>query len=365
MRLPYFVKYFGRVTLKNRQINKLFDRYMSNFYNRIMGRSPPQDIWFDDGYVEDYTIIYPLLNKYNVTGTLAIITSRVGKPGFLNINQLKIMMREGWKVASHSVTHRDFKRLTFEEADWELQTSKEWIEKNLGVTPLMFMPPYGLHAITRAQKQHVLSYYPTICAETQHFHSRHFRLDWIRQDADFSGTDANWNKEVRQAIAEYERKSLMKILQNIELNSGYFKCNKNEIKVPHATLPLGYTVRSMYGSEANKRDKTAWEALYGKKWHVPNDGYVFFLEFNGNVIGTYFVVYRDGVGTFHSSTVDEEHRRKGLYRYMTRIAIQHLINEGITEFEIQPAPILWNFWRSLGFRKVYTISSHSKSGAFS
>jgi len=154
-----------------------------------------------------------MLKRYNLTGILAIVTGRVGKRGFLNVDQLKTMIGDGWKVASHGVTHRNFRNLTLEEADWELRTSKQWIEKNLGVTPIIFLPPYGPNEINRLQKKHCLSYYPLICQEPLHFHSRHFRHGWTREDADF-GADPDWNRQVRQGVTEYERATLQKILEN-------------------------------------------------------------------------------------------------------------------------------------------------------
>jgi len=331
-----------------------------------MGRAPPQVLWFDDGYVEDYTIIYPLLKKYKVTGVLAIVTSRVGKRGFLNIEQLKLMMSEGWQIASHSVTHRNFKKLTLEEADWELQTSKRWIQENLGVTPRMFMPPYSLRAMTPPQKQRALSHYPFICAETQHFHSNHFRLDWTRDLADFSGTDVNWNSEKREGVADFERASLRKFLKNIELTSEFWRGDLHELNLPSLPkLPEGYTLKAVIANEVSDKHKIAWQRLNEKEWSVPDDALVFFIEFNDAVVATEYAHARKGVGTLHSAIVDTRHRKKGFYRLMSLSGLQHLVRQGITVFELHTnIRMLWHFWTTLGFKKVNTISPHAQSRAF-
>lgn len=337
---------------------------MSEFYDRIMGRTPPQAIWFDDGYIEDYTIIYPLLKRYNVVGSLAIVTSRIGKRGFLNVDQMKIMMNEGWKVASHSVTHRNFKKLTLEQTDWELRTSKEWIQENLGVTPIMFMPPYGVKEITETQKQQILQYYPFICTEPQHFHSRHFRVDWNLKLVDLSGADVNWNKEVRQDVSEYERATLRKFLEDIKLNSGFWRGDLHELYLPSPPkLPEGYTLKSFVANEVSDKDKLVWQRLNEKKkWSVPSDALVFFIKFNDTIVATEYALSRNGVGTLHSAIVDNHHRRHGFYRLMSLSGIQYLVQQGITVFELHTnIRILWHFWYSLGFRKVYRISPHAQS----
>jgi peptidoglycan/xylan/chitin deacetylase (PgdA/CDA1 family) len=364
MKLPNFVKSFCRITLKNKRTTRLFDRYMSDFYDRLMGRSPPQKLWFDDGYVEDYTIIFPLLKRYNIVGTLAIVTGRVGKRGFLNVDQLKIMMNEGWKIASHSVTHRNFKRLSLEEVDSELRRSKEWIQNNLGVTPIMFVPPYGLKGITEAQKQQILQYYPFICMETQHFHSNNFRLDWSRDLADFSETDVDWNSELRQGVAEYERATLRKFLENIELHSGFWRAELHTLNLPNPPkMPEGYTLKSVIANDVSDKHKMAWQRLNEKKeWSVPGDALVFFILFDGNLVATEYALARNGIGTLHSAIVDDHHRKKGFYRLMSLSGIQYLIQQGITVFELHTnIGILWHFWHSLGFRKVYRISLHAQS----
>lgn len=163
------------------------------------------DLWFDDGYVEDFTIIRPLLREHGLIGILAIITSKVGEEGYLNIEQLKIMIREGWKIASHSVTHQSFKNLSMKEVDWELRKSLEWINENLGLTPVGFVAPYG--HINQTQKALAMSYYRFVRAHGNilNFHSKYFQS---KEDAlRFLG------RKYSDKRAEYERVVLKKVLK--------------------------------------------------------------------------------------------------------------------------------------------------------
>ncbi|MCK4266673.1 MAG: polysaccharide deacetylase family protein, partial [Thermoplasmata archaeon] len=111
------------------------------------------DIWFDDGDLSIFEIGFPLLKRHGMTATVAIVTGYVGKNyplyrrqpcPFVNIEQLKELLEEGWEIASHSVTHRSFLELSLDEALAELVDSKRWIEENLGVTPGKFAFPMDL-----------------------------------------------------------------------------------------------------------------------------------------------------------------------------------------------------------------------------
>lgn len=163
------------------------------------------NLWFDDGYVEDFTIIRPLLRERGLVGILAIITSKVGKEGYLNIERLKIMIREGWKIASHSVTHRNFKNLSIKEVSWELRKSLEWINESLSLSPVGFVAPYG--HINQTQKALALSHYPFVRAHESilNFHSKYFQS---KEDAlRFPG------RKYSDKRAEYERVALKKVLE--------------------------------------------------------------------------------------------------------------------------------------------------------
>ena len=51
----------------------------------------------------------------------------------MNIYQIKELINDGWKIASHSVTHRDLTKLSKKEIEKELINSKKWIKDNLKV----------------------------------------------------------------------------------------------------------------------------------------------------------------------------------------------------------------------------------------
>lgn len=132
-----------------------------------------QLIWFDDAILDTYTHAFPLMKKYKKVGVVSVITKSVGNEfkwelvddeyvmlKCMNIEQLLDLIDNGWKIASHTVTHRRLDELTIERAKYEIIESKNWIITNLGVEPIAFVPPF--HVITKEQKRIAEQHYPFV-----------------------------------------------------------------------------------------------------------------------------------------------------------------------------------------------------------
>lgn len=113
---------------------------------------------FDDGYASNYEIAYPLLQEYDASAVIALITKRIvdGEAGFLTWDMCREMLQSG-RVEFGSHTH-DVHALVNQgvarsegesQSDYEkrvipdLQTSIDLIQQELGITPIFFAYPYG------------------------------------------------------------------------------------------------------------------------------------------------------------------------------------------------------------------------------
>ena len=129
--------------------------------------------WFDDGVVEDYTKTLPYLKKLGHTGIFAIVTEWVGKPGFMNIEQIKELIKAGHKIAPHGTNHKLMHKMEDAEAEKVLSDSRHWIVKNLGVMPFAFVAPCNI--LKREQWEIALQYYGQVRHPLfLHFHSKRF-----------------------------------------------------------------------------------------------------------------------------------------------------------------------------------------------
>lgn len=129
----------------------------------------PVMITFDDGYISNYTLLYPLLEEYGVKATICAMVSMPDIPAdnFCSWNMYREMTESGLvEVASHTylLHNLDGRAGTFtpggingiermpEESDADFQTrvlddiqkSYDRIEEELGQPPTCFAYPYGI-----------------------------------------------------------------------------------------------------------------------------------------------------------------------------------------------------------------------------
>lgn len=93
----------------------------------------PVMITFDDGYLDNYTIAYPILKKYGHKAVFFLIAGYIGTDQrFMNWQQVKEMSDNGMIMQSHTVNHVDLTKLAPDEAYQELLTSKRLVEETVG-----------------------------------------------------------------------------------------------------------------------------------------------------------------------------------------------------------------------------------------
>jgi len=107
---------------------------------------------FDDGYLETYTVAFPILKAYGFPATVFLITDLIGschawtgsKPAHhLNWGQIREMAEHNISFSSHSCSHPDLTKLSDREVIRECVDSKTIIEENLGNPVERFAYPYG------------------------------------------------------------------------------------------------------------------------------------------------------------------------------------------------------------------------------
>lgn len=100
---------------------------------------------FDDGCSGFFSLARPILLSLGFTATIFVIPHKVGLPGFLTWDELKVLSSEGFSIQSHTLSHNALTGLSCQEIRRELANSKSLIEGALGARVGFLSVPMGLY----------------------------------------------------------------------------------------------------------------------------------------------------------------------------------------------------------------------------
>lgn len=102
----------------------------------------PVVISFDDGYLDVYEIAFPIMERYGFVGTVYIVANRLNSDGFLQEEELRVLLDHGWEIGSHGMTHTELTQ-NHDLVRNEILNSRLDIENTLGIKVFSFAYPFG------------------------------------------------------------------------------------------------------------------------------------------------------------------------------------------------------------------------------
>ena len=114
--------------------------------------SKPVLVTFDDGYPENYTELFPIIQELGIKVTIFVFNETLLPPGMM-----RVMAASGLVFfESHGATHTGLPSLGKGDLKEELARSAAWIQEVTGRPPVALAYPYGLHsaAVRRAARLH-------------------------------------------------------------------------------------------------------------------------------------------------------------------------------------------------------------------
>lgn len=172
-----------------KQLRKIHDSGISTYFADEPAKAKGEPCFvltFDDGYADNYTTAFPLLEKYKVKATIFIITDLVGTEGYLTEEQIKEMSKSRYiRFGSHTVSHVPLDELDEESLERELRGSREYIEKLIGKKICTLSYPNGRYNenIENAAKKAGYHYcYTTDVPSEESYDNTRLPRDYVTRD---------------------------------------------------------------------------------------------------------------------------------------------------------------------------------------
>lgn len=104
----------------------------------------PVILTFDDGYVDNYTVAYPILKESGLKGTFFIITSMIDtSTSYMNSDMLKEMSNNGMSIENHTHHHFDLPTGSIENQKATIKKGQEILKEKVGVESKFLCYPTG------------------------------------------------------------------------------------------------------------------------------------------------------------------------------------------------------------------------------
>ncbi len=153
--------------------------------NLATGKALPDKpivLTFDDGYVDNYEYAFPILKKYQQTGTFFVLTGPADfkDPAYMSWAMVKEMSDAGMDIQLHSKDHVDLRRRRYEDLVWQIIGGRQSIEGHTG-KPVVFMAyPSGKYDSTVMKFLSDNNFWGAVTTVSGRTHSLSDALTWTR-----------------------------------------------------------------------------------------------------------------------------------------------------------------------------------------
>jgi len=123
---------------------------------------PDVRLTFDDGNASDVEIALPRLLERNLTAEFFVLAGLLGQPGRLDNDGVRELCKAGMSIGSHGWAHRNWRRLTPEQAHEEMVESLRVLEELVGQPVSRVSIPFGSydrHVLRRLRQARVTRAY--------------------------------------------------------------------------------------------------------------------------------------------------------------------------------------------------------------
>jgi peptidoglycan/xylan/chitin deacetylase (PgdA/CDA1 family) len=98
---------------------------------------------FDDGWRDNFTNAFRLLQEFGFCATFFVISGRIDSNEYMTWDHLQELQSHKMTIAAHTHSHTALELISDSEAEWEVRHSKEVLEDRLGRAIRFMSFPHG------------------------------------------------------------------------------------------------------------------------------------------------------------------------------------------------------------------------------
>jgi peptidoglycan/xylan/chitin deacetylase (PgdA/CDA1 family) len=102
---------------------------------------------FDDGYLSDFTVAMPTLRRHGWAGVLNLVVENI-KPGDITSWQVHRLIKAGWEIDAHTISHADLTALDGTQLRHEVAGARARLRHSFGQPVDFFCYPAGRYNTT-------------------------------------------------------------------------------------------------------------------------------------------------------------------------------------------------------------------------